>query len=158
MKQRKLIYFILGFMSFSGVMVIYSVVKGDLATAIFNLVCLAINVWCLRVVYSSGEEHSDGAWAKILNLRLDMAISRMDTEHSYASQLSKLTGERLSNLEHKYNELKAEREETEKVTCPSCGKTCTPPEELKKYFVGCSDCYNSEWGKFIERMNHKDGI
>jgi len=44
------------------------------------------------------------------------------------------------------------------ATCPSCGKMCTPPEELKKYFVGCSDCYNSEWGKFIERMSHKDGI
>jgi Lar family restriction alleviation protein len=44
------------------------------------------------------------------------------------------------------------------TTCPSCGKMCNPPEELKKYFVGCSDCYNSEWGKYLERMSHKDGV
>jgi hypothetical protein len=106
MKQRKLIYFILGFASFSGVMVIYSVVKGDLATAAFNLVCLAINVWCLRVVHSSGEEHSDGTWAKILNLRLAMAISRMDTEREYSEQLHRITNGMLWDLEKKYNELK----------------------------------------------------
>ncbi len=54
MKQNKWFYFILGFASFSGAMVVYACLKGDLATAASNLVCFAINVWCLRVVYSSG--------------------------------------------------------------------------------------------------------
>jgi len=215
-KQRKVFYFILGFASFSAAMVIYSVVKGDLATAAFNLVCFAINVWCLRVVYSSGKDHLEDVCGQILNLRINVLSDRMDTEHKYSSQLSKLTGERLSNLEHKYNELEdrvksqeclqiplggialsgytefpplnpyelsdnpskeevveyiqkfeaymdwklGRRKEAQsaEVTCPKCGKESMPPKDLRPYFVGCSDCYNSEYGKFLERIGNKDGI
>jgi len=164
MKQRKLIYFILGFASFSGVMVIYLVVKGDLATAAFNLVCLAINVWCLRVVYSLDVGQSEDVCGQVLNLRVNVLSDRMDTEHKYSSQLDRLTGERLSNLERLYHELeerikpfKADDEWKNKADDEWRKKeqASTPPEHMTEKMIEDMSEAKELYKKITERIRNE---
>jgi len=83
----------------------------------------------------------------------DLNASGYEPMNVVIQKKSKLSPhDKAKKLEAEVEKLKQENEDLRRFTCPSCGKEVQIITALKQYFVGCSDCYNSEWGKFIDKI------
>lgn len=117
MKQCKEFYIVSVLAIIAGSLSIYCATNKDLLGGLLNLFSFAFIVWCLKTLHSSSR--SGGGWVapikSALNMRMDHQQKMILSQHSNQMKHNDLTGARLANLEHKYNEMKAEREEEKKL-------------------------------------------
>ena len=107
MKQSKHFYITLTIAALSGGLTIYCSYDKNIVGAVINLLCVAVNVWLLKTLHSSSG--SGGNWVEsiksVLTMRMDNFSDMLQSQYKYSMGLHDLANKRLSNLEHKYNEL-----------------------------------------------------
>jgi hypothetical protein len=108
MKQSKHFYITLTIAALSGGLTIYCSYDKNIVGAVINLLCVAVNVWLLKTLHSSGEGAWVGSMETVPNMRLNNFSDMLQSQYKYSMDLHDLANKRLSTLEGKYNEL-AER-------------------------------------------------